>query len=167
MAHAGPRHMRSDARNARDRPVLKVESVVAKVGLSELRAADRAAIIAAKDVESGSVAGHRYATEVSDGGTGRALAGHGELRPYASTVTIPEGTTLTVRTKDGHTITNSTGLLIEAAEYDNYTLKAPDGLRILATLVLSRMLPSCTAFSSQGHIDWAVCLRWITGYIES
>jgi len=141
-------------------------------------AAERGAV----DLERGGASGLRYAKEVRDGGTGRALAGHGELRPGAGQFKVPEGTTLTVWVADGAGLKDSAALLIEAGEYDkiplqrvegarsflpgamidNYTLKAPDGLVVLrnSTTVEDATRLSDLLKPNQGHVDWAACLKY-------
>jgi RHS repeat-associated protein len=129
--------------------------------------------------------GHGYAANVLEGGTGRAFAGHGELRYGAGSTTIPEGTTLTTWTRQGRGISDGLGRLIEAGDYGaiaassrhmaaiegavshlpgarvpNYVLKAPTGLTVLKNSIT---VDSATSLSNllrpgMGAMDWAACL---------
>lgn len=154
------------------------------MGWTELRglAAARSVATATRGVASSSLRnGFRYAREVLEGGTGDAFAGHGELRylQRPSTTTIPEGTTLTVWTEEGGTITDAVGNLIETGQFDriplsegarsylpraevpNYVLKAPTRLRVYSA---SRTVEDATALSellkeNMGHCQWAACLQ--------
>ncbi|PRQ09409.1 RHS repeat domain-containing protein [Enhygromyxa salina] len=130
-------------------------------------------------------AGDGYAEAVVPGGTGRAFAGHGEFRVWSGDVVIPEGTTLTLPTRHGRGIYDRTGSLIEQGRWDlisqnprlmadiegaasylpgakipNYTLKAPNTLRIHAK---STTVEDATPLSdllqpNAGHLEWAACL---------
>jgi RHS repeat-associated protein len=131
-------------------------------------------------------AGDKYATTLLHGGTGRALAGHGELRMGAGKVLVPEGTSITFFTPPGSTIRDDLGRAIErgdwsaimknpeweyqtrgaitylpGSEVDNITLKAPDGLIIHANsrTVEDRVTLSDLMFPDMGPLDWAACLE--------
>jgi RHS repeat-associated protein len=138
-------------------------------------------------VERGaSQAGQTYAKTVTPGGTGRALAGHGELRPGSGDFIIPNGTSLTLWTQEGKGITDGLGKLVEMGDYasiaanpvmasavtgartvlpggrvPNYFLTAPNGLNIMGA---SRTVEDATPLSnllgpSMGPWDWAACLK--------
>ena len=121
-----------------------------------------------------------YAEEVLEGGTGKAFAGHGQLRGGAGTVVIPEGTTLTIWTAEGKKLKDWIGQLVEAgettgiavesiegaqtflpgAEIANYTLLAPNGLTVYRN---SMTVEDATTLvdllkANMGHVDWAACL---------
>lgn len=130
--------------------------------------------------------GSVWAASVLDGGTGRALSGHGGHVSGTGQVTIPEGTTLTTWTKHGGTITDELGQMIERGEYaqiaarrdlapiiegaashlpgariPNYTLFPPKGLTVLRrSMTVDSPTPlSKLLTSGQGHLDWAACME--------
>jgi hypothetical protein len=130
--------------------------------------------------------GAGYAKEVLDGGTGQALAGHGELRFGAGEFVVPEGTSISFYSGRGLGIPDEMGQLIEAGDYakimanpefrvltegavthlpgstvPNWTLKAPSNLRIYRN---STTVEDATSLSDllqpgMGPIDWAACLK--------
>jgi RHS repeat-associated protein len=64
-------------------------------------------------------AGHGYAKKVLPGGTGKAIAGHGEYRSLPNDkTTVPEGTTITIWTGEGSGIKDRMGQLIESGDFD-------------------------------------------------
>ncbi|HBZ29200.1 MAG TPA: hypothetical protein DEO56_01155 [Nitrosomonas nitrosa] len=64
----------------------------------------------------GSSSGHPYAYRVLPGGTGTAFAGHGSLKPGAGTITVPEGTYITLP-GEGIDIRDKTARFIEAGNW--------------------------------------------------
>lgn len=130
--------------------------------------------------------GQAYAREVIPGGSGRALAGHGQYR-YNGTTVIPEGTTLTLWTEHGGRIPDDMGRAIEnggyaaiaanpdwaavaergavtwlpGAEVPNYHLTAPDRLRIMSeSITVEDATPLSDLLQpGMGHLDWAACLE--------
>jgi hypothetical protein len=64
--------------------------------------------------------GDPYATSILEGGTGRALAGHGEYRygTFPKEVIVPDGTSISVWTQSDVKIPDKIGQLIEQGEYD-------------------------------------------------
>jgi RHS repeat-associated protein len=121
--------------------------------------------------------GQKYAASVTEGGTGRAFAGHGEIRFGAGTTTIPEGTSLTMWGKQGEGILDKVGKLVETGKYNevgfvegavthlpgaqvpNLTLTAPTKLNIMSN---SMTVEDATKLSDllkpgMGKIDWAAC----------
>jgi RHS repeat-associated protein len=123
-----------------------------------------------------------YAREVLDGGTGRAFAGHGELRYGAGDFTVPEGASISMYSPHGTGIPDDLGRLIESGNYDaiyanpafremnpmthlsgstipNYSLSAPNGLKVLRN---SQTVEDAATLSNliqagSGHWDWAAC----------
>ncbi|MDQ6788071.1 MAG: FG-GAP-like repeat-containing protein [Acidobacteriota bacterium] len=130
--------------------------------------------------------GQNYARSVTEGGTGRAFAGHGEFRYGSGTTTVPPGTSITFWTEEGMGIPDAMGKLIETGDYDaiiqnpafaarmegavthlpgaeipNFTLKAPNGLNIMSN---SLVVEDATTLSDllnpgMGQMDWAACLK--------
>jgi hypothetical protein len=138
----------------------------------------------AVDLERGVPSGTQYARSVSEGGTGRAFAGHGEYRLGSGDATIPEGTTLTTWTQGGQGISDKMGQLIESGDYQtlvkqfpervegatswlpgaqvpNYTLKAPDRLNIMGnSITVGEATPLTDLLQpGMGHMDWAACMK--------
>lgn len=139
-------------------------------------------------VRSGS--GHGYAANVLEGGTGRAFAGHGELRYGSGDLIVPQGTSITTP-RMGHQIQDVTGRLMEQGDWDalavlartnpkvaddligmathlpgakipNFTLKAPDGLTIMRA---SKTVEDATPLQvlikdAQGNWCWAACTKY-------
>ncbi|MBK8802426.1 MAG: RHS repeat protein [Fibrobacteres bacterium] len=149
--------------------------------------------VLAKEAEAGLVSragdgapdGRSYAKSVTEGGSGNAFAGHGEYRHGSGTVTVPEGTSVTVWGEHGKAILDDLGGLVEQGAYDriastpglnttgartylpgaempNYTLKAPTGLDIFRnSMTVENSTPlSQLLKSNMGHIDWAACLLY-------
>jgi YD repeat-containing protein len=75
--------------------------------------------------------GHKYATDVLEGGTGDAWAGHGSRRPgsLSGTTTVPEGTTLTMP-RDGISISDETGRYMEAGDWEGLAKAAETNPKI-------------------------------------
>jgi RHS repeat-associated protein len=65
----------------------------------------------------GSTAGHEYAGEILEGGTGRAYAGHGFYQAGSGSTVVPEGTAITLP-RDGIRITERTGQFIERGDWE-------------------------------------------------
>ncbi|WP_244923930.1 RHS repeat-associated core domain-containing protein [Enhygromyxa salina] len=118
-------------------------------------------------------AGHAYAKALYPGGSGRAFAGHGELRLGAGNVTVPEGTSLTFYSKHGKSLTDRAGRRVERGSrfglrrykffpgdrVPNYTLKPPDGLKIRQnSITVATPTPlSDLLVPNMGDLDWAAC----------
>ena len=134
--------------------------------------------------------GHGYAANVLEGGTGRAFAGHGELRYGSGDLIVPQGTSITMP-RMGHQIQDVTGRLMERGDWDgltalartnpkvaddligmssylpgaripNLTLKAPDGLTIMRA---SKTVEDATPLQiliqdAQGNWCWAACTKY-------
>ena len=134
--------------------------------------------------------GHPYADDVIEGGSGRAVAGHGEYRPGSGTTIVPEGTSITLP-RDGVNILDETGRYIERGDWDglaaaaqrnpriandidgmtthlpgsevpNYTLKAPNGLSVHrnSTTVEDPTPLSRILEPNMGCVDWAACTTY-------
>ena len=131
--------------------------------------------------------GHGYASEVLEGGSGRAFAGHGEYRIGAGTMTVPNGTSITMP-RDGISILDRTAGFMERGDWDglmelartdprvadelmgmathlpgssipNFTLKPPVGLRVYSA---SNTVEDPTSLldilkPDSGNICWAAC----------
>lgn len=128
----------------------------------------------------------KYAASITEGGTGKAFAGHGEYRIGSGKTIVPEGTKLTLWTKGGKRIKDKMGLFIEIGDFqsvfknpkylakmegsvthlpgaiiENYTLTAPTGLRVMSNSI---MVEDATLMSellkpNMGHMHWASCLK--------
>ncbi|MEJ7805927.1 MAG: putative adhesin, partial [Telluria sp.] len=101
------------------------------------------------------------------------LSGHGGWNPRNGTITIEHGTSLTVYSEHGASISNNLGMLIETAGdtskvfkrtflpgdvAPNYTLLPPKdltlagGATVRADTLLSEMMTA-----NMGHVQWAAC----------
>lgn len=108
-------------------------------------------IIAPRGAERalGGTRGHQYAAEVLDGGTGRAFAGHGELRSGAGDFIVPQGTAVTLPRR-GIRILDETGGFIERGDWDGLAAAARTNPRIardvegLATYLPGASVPNYT-----------------------
>jgi hypothetical protein len=131
--------------------------------------------------------GMGYASQVLEGGSGYAVAGHGEYRLGSGDVVVPEGSSITPPAL-GTRISQATALYIETADWDglaaaaqsnpriasdiqgmrtympgetvpNYTLKAPNNLTVYSNsyTVEDATLLSDLFVSRPGQIDWAAC----------
>jgi len=125
---------------------------------------------------------------VTEGGTGRALAGHGGHVEGTGEVVIPKGTTLTTWTRPGESISDDLGQLIEQGRYDtifsdpvlaqeiegaashlpgaripDYTLFPPRDLNVFRQSVTVDVPTPLSKLlqENQGHLDWAACM--VTG----
>ncbi|MBB5020580.1 hypothetical protein HNQ59_003901 [Chitinivorax tropicus] len=111
-----------------------VKQPVAGLGLT---AAERDAILAAgkgprvgvPNTETtrgvlGPNAGTYYATEILPGGSGQAIAGHGELRRGSGYAVVPDGTTL-VLPKTGIKISDTTGRVLETIDLERLAAAGP------------------------------------------
>jgi RHS repeat-associated protein len=76
-------------------------------------------LLSSSEVERslGSTAGHLYAGEILEGGTGRAYAGHGFYQAGSGSTVVPEGTAITLP-RDGIRITERTGQYIERGDWE-------------------------------------------------
>jgi hypothetical protein len=132
-------------------------------------------------------AGHSYADKVLPGGSGKAVAGHGELRSRSDVTTVPEGSSITLP-RTGVKILDETGQYIERGDWvglaiaakrnpriasdlngmttwlpgstvPNYTLKAPTGLNIHLNSVTVVDATSLKEILSpnMGNVCWAAC----------
>jgi len=134
--------------------------------------------------------GHSYAANVLEGGTGRAFAGHGELRYGSGDLIVPRGASVTTP-RMGRQIQDLTGRLMERGDWEglsalaktnpkvaddligmstylpnakipNLTLKAPDGLTIMRS---SKTVVDATPLrvliqDAQGNWCWAACMKY-------
>jgi hypothetical protein len=130
--------------------------------------------------------GMSYASKILEGGTGRALAGHGELRAGLENfmTVVPEGSSITNWIKPGVRMPDSLGRAIELGAYEsiyknpdwvqlingahsalpgtsvpNYFLKTPDRLTIFKnSITVDVSTPLSTLFREySGHLEWAAC----------
>ncbi|WP_157496560.1 putative adhesin [Hahella ganghwensis] len=131
--------------------------------------------------------GHSFANTVTEGGTGRALAGHGTFFTPDGNIIVPEGTSITLP-KPGISILDKTGRYIEngdwvglgnaarnnervardiegmatwlpGAEIPNYTLSKPTDLNIYSRSTSTAKATNLDKILSpdMGCVDWAAC----------
>ena len=129
---------------------------------------------------------HSFANSVTEGGTGRAFAGHGTLFTQDGTFTIPKGTALTLP-RNNIKITDRTGQYIErgdwiglahaasknkrtaldikgmtswleGSEVPNYTLSLPNDLHIFSKSISTRAETLKNLIEpDMGCVNWAAC----------
>jgi hypothetical protein len=152
------------------------------------RIASRAA--AEETIERAGSSGGRYAAQILDGGSGRALAGHGEYRLGSGVIVVPEGSSITLPA-EGKGISDAVAQFIERGDWNglfraaktnariaadvegmatylpgakipNYTLTAPNRLAIYSKSITVEdpTLLSDLINTYPGHIDWAACTIW-------
>ncbi len=128
------------------------------------------------------------ASSASEGGTGRAFAGHGFYQFGSGTTIVPEGTSITMWIGEGQGISDPMGKLIEMGKYDevlknpsfvkkietgavtylpgaeipNYLLKPPGGLNVMknSMIVEKTTYMQFLLKPNMGKIDWAACLKY-------
>ncbi len=137
--------------------------------------------------------GHSFARSVTDGGTGRSVAGHGSYWSQDGVVIVPEGASVTLPRPD-IAIMDKTGRFIEngdwsglaraattneriandiegmatwlpGSEVPNYTLTKPSGLNIYSRSTSTKLPETLDDLlsSNMGCVNWAAC----TVYIDS
>lgn len=74
--------------------------------------------------------GHKFANTVTEGGTGKALSGHGFIDSKGGTLTVPKGTSLTTWTSEGGTLPDAMGKLIEIGKYQEI-LSSPEYVEVM------------------------------------
>lgn len=111
---------------------------------------------------------------VTSGSNGTIFSGHGSYELGSGITVVPEGTSLTVYSKFGATITDRLGNVVETGgdlssvysrtyvageRLPNYTLHAPDGLAIKGSpvTVSTPTLISDLLKPSMGECQWAAC----------
>ncbi len=157
--------------------------MTADVGAEAVADAARGgANIGAEVSRGGPLAGRNFV--VTEGGTGRALAGHAWYDGVAGRTVIPERTTLTFWTKDGTRLNDAIGRMVERGDYAriartpqllrqiegaqsmlpgsyilDYTVSAPSGLNVMSRsrIVYQPTLLSDILRPGMGHIDFAMC----------
>jgi len=132
--------------------------------------------------------GFGYAREKVPGGSGRAFEGHGEYRAGSGDTIVPEGTYVYMPREAGRTIPDELGFALARDDWDsilanpewvnilttegkiyqpgeaipNYTLKAPDRLRVSSeSMVVEDATPLSDLLEpGQGFLVWAACSEY-------
>ena len=110
------------------------------LGLTRPRSVERAL---------GGTSGHRFASEVLEGGSGRAFAGHGHFGADSGDLIVPDGTFITLPRK-GARILDETGRYIERGDWDGLAAAAARNPRIardiegMATYLPGARIPNYT-----------------------
>ncbi|MBP2161596.1 MULTISPECIES: putative adhesin [Asticcacaulis] len=160
-------------------------STLSKVGGTTERLIAREVVVAERAL--GGSEGLPYARTVLDGGSGRAIAGHGEYRLGSGDFVVPEGTAITLP-REGISILDETGQFMERGDWEglaaaaqrnpriandiegmttylpgstipDYTLRAPNGLTIYrnSTTVGGSTPLSTILEPNLGCVSWAAC----------
>jgi RHS repeat-associated protein len=159
------------------------------VGTGEAKGASAGSKLGAliNEVERGVVTGEKAAATITQGGTGRAFAGHGEILDDMSFVTIPENTSLTFWVGEGEKISDPLAKLIEQGNYieavsnpaflaeintgavthlsgsviPNAILTKPSNLNIMSnsmTVLEETRIGELLNVNKGKRLDWAACL---------
>ncbi len=134
------------------------------------------------DRSGGSAPGDAQNAAVQTGMNPNILSGHGAYDEADGELTVPEGTSVTVWTAHGNTISDALGNAIETggeitpeafpevegarsylpgSNMPNYTLYAPTGLNIMGnpTTVTQATPLSALVSPGMGNVQWAACLE--------